>query len=123
MKFFRKIKRFFTFILFFAITWMLCNKVVFMHSHILKNNQIVSHCHPFNKSTNNHNPFPSHNHTENEFILLNQLNDSLIYSFIIAFIALVFLPKLKYSIYHELDKGYISNYLINAPFRVPPYQK
>ena len=102
---------------------MLFNQVYYLHSHILKNNQIITHSHPYDKSSNNKNPFQSHNHTDNEIILLTQLNDSLIYSLIVFFIALVFLPKLKYFIYNNLDNGYISNYLINAPFRVPPYQK
>lgn len=60
---------------------MLVNIACYSHTHRLADGSIVTHAHPYSKSTDNQ-PFKSHHHTKAEFIIINAL--SLLFSLLIV---------------------------------------
>ena len=56
----------------FIMTVMLVNKLVYIHVHVLPNGTVVTHAHPFNKTTNSEQG-QSHHHSNLEFFILHAL--------------------------------------------------
>ena len=80
---------------------MVANKALFMHTHKLANGNLISHAHPFNKSTDNQ-PFKTHTHSQAELLLISNLE----ILFLVVFLSLVLhnvLQKTKYSKYIRQD--------------------
>lgn len=50
------------------VTVITINNTVYMHSHIIDKNTIVTHSHPFSKSADNL-PFKTHKHTDFEYTI------------------------------------------------------
>jgi hypothetical protein len=56
----------------FLIVLQIINKSVYTHTHIMANGQVISHAHPYNKTTDSK-PFKSHHHTRTEFVFYKNL--------------------------------------------------
>ena len=76
-------------ILFSIIALLITNNALFLHSHYLIDGTVITHAHPFKKSADS-GPYRSHNHTNAELILLENLQ-LLFYIVSIPFIASSFL--------------------------------
>jgi hypothetical protein len=55
-----------------AMIWL--NNILFLHMHVLSDKTVIIHAHPFSKSDKNK---PDHNHTEQEYFLLEKINNAL----------------------------------------------
>ena len=72
-------------LLFSAIALLIINNALFLHSHYLKDGTVITHAHPFKKSTDS-GPYRPHHHSNGELMLLENLQ--LLFMFIfIPFIA------------------------------------
>ena len=49
------------------------SKALYQHTHKLADGSVVTHAHPFNKSSDN-SPFKSHNHRSFEYFILDHAN-------------------------------------------------
>ena len=92
------------------------NNAVFYHSHKLANGEVVSHAHPYNKTTDSQ-PFKSHHHSKTELLFLQ--NIQLLFASVFALtIGLLFFQKIK--IIFPKNVIYNSKPLFNLRNRAPP---
>lgn len=56
-----------------VFTCQVYSKAFYQHSHILSDGSVVTHAHPFNKSSDN-SPFKRHNHASFEYYILDNAN-------------------------------------------------
>lgn len=63
------LKRAISVVLLFAILGLIANKIVFTHIHIAENGELISHAHPFSKSSDK-----SHSHSSNDYTFLDHLD-------------------------------------------------
>lgn len=105
-------------------SWLLCalfivqiaNRAVYFHSHKEADGTIVSHAHPYNKSSDS-GPLKKHHHTSFQFALLAQLNE------------LFFMAILMVALYNSSKKlvyvtdgipHYVSGFISQNSGRSPP---
>lgn len=82
-----------------SMVLMIANKIVFIHSHVLENGEIIFHAHPFDK-TNDREPYKSHHHTRAELFFFQNFN--ILLPLVFLFLKLIYLPpKEIYFIYPE----------------------
>ena len=74
MRYLRKINIFLSLSTIVVIFWLTCIYTWNFHSHHLPNGGIVFHSHPVNKHTDNPDPYKNHQHSEEEFFILDQLS-------------------------------------------------
>jgi len=74
---------------------LIANKSVFMHTHLLADGTIITHSHPYDKSSDSE-PFKSHHHTKVEFVFLQNL-DILFLTVFFAYSFLWFINRANYS--------------------------
>lgn len=94
-----------------AISCMIVNKAVFIHSHVTTEGIVVTHSHPYDKSDNS--PYKSHEHSKSEILFFQQLNVFFAIAFIAFFIFLlqsnsnfsVFIITHTDTIYYLTKKG------------------
>ncbi len=103
--------------------WLLCflfvvqiaNRGVYLHTHVLKNGLVVSHAHPFSKSSDSA-PVKQHHHSNFEYTFWGQFN--LLFFVALAIALIIGIAKLfKYSDI-RIDKsssGFLYSYLGRAP--------
>ena len=94
----------------------IANRTVYFHSHKLENGQIISHAHPYNKSSDS-TPFKKHHHSDNEIIILAQLEVLLLLSFVLF--ALFIVSQYKHYVKQSI-KRYSLGLLPGVPGRSPP---
>ena len=82
-----RLKRTLSILLIVAMAALMINRIVYTHIHVLYNGSVVTHAHPFSKSTEG-NPDSSHQHSNPELFLLNQLYP------LILFVSAAFILKL-----------------------------
>ena len=81
-----RLKRTLSILLIVAMAALMINRVVYTHIHVLYNGSVVTHAHPFSKSTEG-NPDSSHQHSNTELFLLDQLHN------LILFVSAAFILK------------------------------
>jgi len=59
-----------------AVIWLFTNTLINKHYHYLSDGQVVSHAHPYNKSTNKGTPFKSHHHSKTQLVFLSIIDKS-----------------------------------------------
>ncbi|HHW58649.1 MAG: hypothetical protein WBL11_07200 [Bacteroidales bacterium] len=60
---------------------LIVNNIVFLHVHKLPNGEIIVHAHPYNKS-NDTEPIKNHTHSNREYLVLDQLKNIFVITFI-----------------------------------------
>lgn len=106
----------------FAITMVaimvlfVVNKAVYVHAHKLTDGTIVTHAHPFNKSTDS-NPFKSHKHSKSDLHFLNNL-EIFFLTVLVSFFALFFYNRKKIKVQEAVL--YSHNYFFRYNGRAPP---
>ncbi|MBN2213607.1 MAG: hypothetical protein JW723_05130 [Bacteroidales bacterium] len=95
---------------------MVANKIIFTHSHILANGQVISHAHPYDKSSDSE-PFKSHHHTQSELLFFENLKILFPLVFLL-FVLKHILQKTKLFIYYVI-KIYPASILLHKG-RSPP---
>lgn len=68
-----RIKQLINVLLLALITGYIINSVFFLHTHTAPNGKITQHAHPFKKDCEN-DKLPSHQHTSDEIILIDNLS-------------------------------------------------
>lgn len=116
------VKKIILLILLPAICWLFFNAVYYRHFHQLSTGITISHAHPYDKSENcASNPFASHNHTEDEFIIYDVISNTILLIVISSFIALslfeILLKQYRFKLQENFNNSY--PYLIND-YRGPP---
>ena len=77
------------------IALMIANRSIYLHTHMLPTGILVTHSHPYDKSTDS-GPYKTHHHTNAEFLFLENL-DILFLSVFVALIAGVIYTVAEYS--------------------------
>ncbi len=85
MKYFRKIQKFVSFVLLFALLTVMYNNITNQHCHFLPNGQMVVHAHPFSKTGSNE-PQKQHRHNTNQFLVISLINNLFAFLLFISFI-------------------------------------
>lgn len=98
---------------------LIANKGLNLHSHKLDNGKIVMHSHPFNKNQDS-NPFKSHQHTNIEFLVLENLG---ILFFLVFLTITLFALIRKKTFYDNNKKGKLKILPYSYPGRAPPLIK
>jgi len=76
-----------------VISLLTVNNALFIHSHRLPDGSIVTHAHPFKKSSDT-DPFKSHRHNQGEYMLIQLLKILLVF---VGFLLVVFLIPFSHS--------------------------
>lgn len=102
-----------------AICWLFTSALVFQHSHILANGDVITHSHPYTPNKN-HSPFQSHKHSSESLFSIGQISHphaltvSSITSIWICLQKIHILPIQNSSSFHPHDFSYYGIY------RAPP---
>lgn len=98
------------------IGMLVANKSIFMHTHKLADGTIIVHAHPFDRS-NESGPYQSHQHTEAEFLIFQNIE-----IFFPLFFLIVDLPPLakKAEFPLQLKSSYNPSCIILHKGRAPP---
>jgi len=106
-----------------ALSWLFFNSIYYRHLHQLSTGIIISHAHPYEKTTTNtpDSPFASHNHSDEEFFLYDTISNTILH-FLFAFFGLLLLilfnvKKLKN---HFQQKIYSQEAFLLQYYRGPP---
>ncbi|MDP4184259.1 MAG: hypothetical protein Q8862_03740 [Bacteroidota bacterium] len=115
------ISKYLAIILLPAVCWLFTNALVFQHSHILANGEIITHAHPYTPDKNNHTPFQSHKHSAKAFFILGQLSSPSTLLVIFTAALSLFLAKL-----YTISINYSCNiprkdYSYYGIYRAPPF--
>lgn len=110
-----------------TISWLLClifvlqiaNKSVYFHTHITNKGEVVSHAHPFNKSSDS-NPFKNHQHSNYDYSFLSQLN--LLFLLFFVAISALFCSLQKQIFNRTKTEKYFSDFIFQKSGRSPPIQ-
>ena len=117
MRFFRKIKILILILLIPAISWVIINAAINLHSHLV-NGYVITHAHPFFKDVKNKSPYQSHKHTAFAFFILDQISNPvfLISLFlIISFSKIILKTKINTETSYFVLKRIYSSKLLRAP--------
>lgn len=119
MSYLKKIKGFLAMLLLICWVALLTNNFLYLHGHRLANGRTIWHAHPYKKSSSD-NPFPTHNHTDWELILLDTVATFLVP--VAAFFVFIFLEKLytKEYLYAFQSPSILAIHLANLSYRGPP---
>ena len=99
-----------------TISLLMVNRAFYIHIHVLPNGTMVSHAHPFSKSTDNGEE-KDHQHSSLEFLLLEQM-DVLIFSAIALFVLLAFSQSMTLG-RPDMDR-LLPSLVPISPSRAPP---
>lgn len=103
-------------VLLLVISFIISNKVFFVHTHIDSNGNAVTHSHPYNKGTEKL-PLNSHNHTDAVLSLLATTDQAVIQpSCIFNLIS----DRLEEKICDKYSISYTYSSVASAPGRGPP---
>ena len=105
-------------------SWLLCllfiaqiaNRAIYFHSHILGNGTIISHAHPYQKSSDS-TPYKKHHHSDYQLLFLQQLD--VLFNFAFATFAFYQICK-RFDYPGKTNNKYISGYLTHRLGRGPP---
>lgn len=92
------------------------NKVYYSHSHVLENGRVITHAHPYNK-TSDATPYKSHHHSSEQFFFLDQ--PEILFLFIA--VGLFSIIAAAFYLYFKRDIHYSSQVKIHLPGRSPPH--
>lgn len=99
-----------------AFIFQIVTKTVYPHIHKLPDGTLVTHAHPYNKSSDSK-PIKSHSHASSELILLQNLD--FIIPFVFCFFALELILESK-SLFKAFRQILLSNYLSLFQNKAPP---
>ncbi len=111
-----KLKRSLSILLIVIMTASMINRVVYTHIHILTNGSLVTHAHPFSKSTEG-NSASTHQHSNLELFLLDQL-DILILCVTAAFLLKQFITPTSFR--EPVMEPLLPAFVPPLPGRAPP---
>ena len=100
-----------------AFTMFVVNQTLFLHTHKLSDGTIITHAHPYNKTTEQ-TPYKTHHHTSVDFMMLHHLN---LLFFIISGLILSQVLKIKTVRFADLFKNCSPRYLNSVFGRAPPH--
>ncbi len=72
MTIFRQHKKYLFYLVFPAVCFLFYNSAINIHSH-KSNGNIITHAHPFSKTTENQTPFQNHKHTSLELFFFDKI--------------------------------------------------
>ncbi|MEA3494845.1 MAG: hypothetical protein U9R42_02300 [Bacteroidota bacterium] len=110
--------KFISYLLLAGFILFLFNNVIFFHSHILPNGEIITHAHPFSKKTDSQ-PFKSHHHSKEDLVFIQNLQLLFAVSFVLFSILKIFYKKEKNLSFK--NSIYRFNYLFYLRNRAPPF--
>jgi len=97
------------------VTAITINNAVFLHSHVVGHNIIITHAHPFDKSADNL-PFKTHKHTNFEYTITQGFGIFLLSSVL----ALTFFTIVKKVQYYQFKERLFKIIPIEPSQRGPP---
>ncbi|MFC2151058.1 hypothetical protein ACFLSE_00910 [Bacteroidota bacterium] len=106
-----------------AISWLFFNSVYYRHLHQSTTGFVISHAHPFNKTTDNNTsyPFASHEHSKSEFVLYDIISNTILPVLVGLFILLLLFQILTERNNLVLqERIYKSDYYLLQNYRGPP---
>jgi len=116
---FRKIsKKILTCLLVPVILIYFFNAAVNQHTHVLDRGVIITHAHPYSKTSDGNAPLKSHDHTDNQYLLLSQISIPVLTLLIIIFLFLSGVIRLFTFInpvYSLVVRGLFNNNSLRAP--------
>jgi len=116
-------RKFLVIILLPAISWLFFNSVYYRHLHQLSSGITITHAHPYNKTTDDSStcPFPSHNHTEDEYILYDVISNTIV-PILFGLIGIIVIFKLIIEKRKLLlqEQIYHSDFYSHKNYRGPP---
>lgn len=119
MKVFRKIQKYVSVALLFALILLMYNNFANQHRHLLSNGQIVVHAHPFSKKNDNL-PEKKHTHNSNELFVISQINNLFSFILLVAFV-FKFITKTSFKrAFVSKNETYFSFCYSNIQSRDPP---
>lgn len=122
MKINRNIRRLVIIILLPALCWLFFNAVYNRHFHELSSGIIISHSHPYDKTKDCSNPYASHSHSEDEFLLYDIISDTILFVLLGGFLTVLlyelFLKEICYNIAEEIID---TSHPFILKYRGPPY--
>lgn len=92
------------------------NNLIYTHSHILEDGRVITHAHPFDKSSDT-DPFKSHLHTSSELIFLANMTFYLPI-FILAIISFYIISGKKFNVVAKALFQQVQGH--SPPLRGPP---
>ncbi len=103
MQIFRKIKEVVLAVCMICILGLTYNAFANSHVHILSNGFVINHAHPFSDTADTNSPDPVNNHSDSEYIFLDQINLQYIMPilFILAFIFISVSKKTTLIVHEE----------------------
>jgi hypothetical protein len=104
-------------LLLLSFVLLLVNNAVFYHSHVLANGQVVSHAHPYNKSSDK-DPIKTHHHSNAEFLFLD-LVQLLFFLFLTGIGLAVFSQKAPH--FRKKEELHPFGFFLNTRNRAPPF--
>lgn len=111
-----KLLRSISLILSLAIAFQITSNAIYKHTHILNDGSIVTHAHPYDRSTDNK-PFKKHTHTSPEISFLNEL-ETLSGPLFTGITILCFSSNLKLPVFQAVF--ILSTFRAYLPGRSPP---
>jgi hypothetical protein len=104
--------------------WLLCmlfvmqiiNRSAYIHTHLDANGSVISHAHPYDKSSDT-GPYKKHHHSASEFALLAHWEVLFLLAFIL-FACIDISPIKKYNLFTK--QVFHSRYTFRNPGRSPP---
>jgi hypothetical protein len=106
-----------------ALSWLFFNSIYYRHLHQLSTGIIISHSHPFEKTTKetSDSPFASHNHSEEEFFLYDTISNTILYFLLAFFGSLLFILFIVKELKNQFLLGdYTQDTFLLQPYRGPP---
>jgi hypothetical protein len=68
-----------------AVTAMLTNQALFVHSHRLADGTTVTHAHPYQPANDSNAPFKTHHHSKIEFLAFDNISHFILVFFMVNF--------------------------------------
>lgn len=97
------------------VTAITINNAVYLHSHIVDNNTVITHAHPFSKSADNL-PFKTHKHTDFEYTITQGFGFFLLSS-VVAISLLTIVKRVQY---YQFTEKIFKTVSVRATLRGPP---
>ena len=112
----RRLTTIISLLLCFFVLAQIGNTVYYSHSHLVEHGRVITHAHPYNK-TSDPAPYKAHKHSSEQFFLFGQ--PEVLFLFLIFNISCII--AVFYYSYFEKNIHYSSIVTIHSPGRSPPH--
>jgi len=95
---------------------LIVNTAIFLHVHKLNDGTIISHAHPYDKTSDTH-PFKTHQHSKTDFLHIHTLE--IFFPLVFLMLVLIAFEK-KISVLFDLIPAYYLAFFDSIKGRAPP---